>query len=562
MKDAAFEARRRLAAKSLLSGSEEKDLYANVTIFHIINDTNMEKAMEQLLFTANWFEHPHPNGRDLRGEADFASIRLVHALFACYDKLTDEVKAALENFYLRRDYSSIYGSENHSLMYHASRLLAAEFYTGRTFEQYGLTAEQVIEEDTKYLDEFIMYRARRAWGEFDSLGYGAEIMLILNTLYMYVRNERLKKKCAMMMDMILLDMIVDTKNGLYGGAHGRIYEHSALNSASGGLYAYYTYYFGAEGGLPENVVGQVAPILSDYYPADIVCKVAKNRTFPYENRERKHLHVCEAWIDYIHEDLLDAVEGLAINKYLYLSDEYMLGSVTWQDPYPEGFKPGWYAHHQQHEWELTFPDAGNGRAKIFSHHPGDPGYHHTHNHWTGDIGCNCGTHFCTKDTAISLYNIVKEKEMPYINADIPLEFFEDKLLDKNYVFLRRGGLYVMVYFSEDYHFVTEGNTAGFEAVSDGRRHAFVCHVERAEKYADIEAFAAAMKAIPIVFDKEAMSLDFLGIHVDYSGNSVDGVPNKYPYEKLYDSPYLTSEYGSGVLHVTDGHESAVYDFNF
>ncbi len=564
--DDMFPARRQAAISARLAQevSVARDLYGELAIFQIINNVNVEAASAHLLFTANWFEHPHPNGRDLRGEADFASIRLVNALYRCYDCLSDEIKAALENFFLRRDYSSIYGSENHSLMYHVSRLIAAQFYRGKTFEQYGKTAEEIIAEDEAYTDEFLMYRARRAWGEFDSCGYAAEIMLILNTLYVYSENQRLRKKASMMMDMILLDMIVDTKNGLYGGAHGRIYEGNALDSASGGMYGYYAYYFGAEGGLPQSLVGACIALISDYVPADIVYMVAKNRTFPYENRERKHLHCCEAWVGGIHHRYLDRLEGLSIDKYLYLSDEYMLGSIVHQDAYPDGCG-GWYAHHQQHEWELTFPDSGNGRTKIFSHHPGNPKYHdqHQHNQWTGDIGCGCGTHFCTKDTAISMYNIVKtEREFTYINADIPLDRFDEKLLEKNYIFLRHGKTYVMVWFSNDYRFVTEGPTAGFEAVSDGCRHCFICHVEPAERYGSIEEFADAMKALEIAFDSDDMAVDFLGIHVDYSSNSVDGVKNVYPYEKLYESPYLNSEYGSGVLHVTDGRNCAVYDFNF
>lgn len=562
--DKNFPARRQAAIEARLKQDVSRDLYGDLSIFQLIHNVNVEAASAQLLFTANWFEHPHPNGRDLRGESDFTSIRLVNALYQCYDRLSDEIKAALENFFLRRDYSSIYGSENHSLMYHISRLIAAQFYRNRRFEQYNKSAEEIIAEDEAYTDEFLMYRARRAWGEFDSCGYAAEIMLILNTLYLYSENPRLKKKASMMMDMIMLDMVVDTKNGLYGGAHGRIYEGSALNSVASGMYGYYTYYLGAEGGLPQSFVGACIALLSDYVPSEIVYKVAKNRIFPYENRERKHLHCCEAWVDGIHQSYLDKLEGLSIDKYLYLSDEYMLGSIEHQDKYPDACG-GWYAHHQQHEWELTFPNSGSGLAKIFSHHPGNPKYHdqHQHNQWTGDIGCNCGTHFCTKDTAISMYNIVKlDREFRFINADIPLNLFDEKLLDKNYMFLRHSKTYVMVWFSNDYRFVTEGLTAGYEAISDGCQHCFICHVEPTDKYASIEAFAAAMKTLTIAFDSEKMEVDFLGIHVDYSGNSINGVKNVYPYEKLYDSPYLTSDYGSAILHVTDGTDSEVYDFNF
>ena len=50
--------------------------------------------------------------------------------------------------------------------------------------------------------------------------------------------------------------------------------------------------------------------------------------------------------------------------------------------------------------------------------------------------------------------------------------------------------------------------------------------------------------------------------MDYTHRWVNGVLQKFPYDKLYDSPYMTFACGSGVLHLTDGEESAVLDFNF
>lgn len=108
----------------------------------------------------------------------------------------------------------------------------------------------------------------------------------------------------------------------------------------------------------------------------------------------------------------------------------------------------------------------------------------------------------------------------------------------------------------------EGETAGFEAVSDGRQHAVICHVEPADAYPSLEASADAKKAEPIFFDPASMTVEYREIRMDYTHRWVNGVLQKFPYDKLYDSPYMTSAYGSGVLHLTDGEESAVLDFNF
>ena len=367
--------------------------------------------------TADWFDLPHPTGRDPRGECDFAALNLLHALYLFYDRLTADTRASLDRFFLTRNFLSKFGSENHALMGGVVRLLAAQFYKDHHFEQFGMTASAVYDEAKAYILEFLDYRARRGWGEFDSCGYNAEDLAILNTLYSYTEDAGLKKLAAMHMDVLLLDMIVDSRCGLHGGAHGRIYPNVALNSAfqSGppkffhaSTYTYYCYYFGAEGGYPEPPMTHTAAILSDYYPSEIVCRVAKNRTYPYENRERRHLHQTRGFRDAINHELLVSVEGLSIDKYTYVCEDYMLGGVNHQDDYPENNIGSWYAHHEQHEWELTLLGRGEGRAKIFSHHPGTPGYYQIHNQWTGDSFCNCGTHFCTKDTAISMYDIKNE----------------------------------------------------------------------------------------------------------------------------------------------------------
>ena len=376
-----FLKRKKTNYEAFLKLDLSNDLYSNTAIFKIINDIDIEEAEKNLMFSATWFEHEHPLGRDPRGESDFVSISLISALYRCYDKISDKCRDAIDKFYLKQDFSSKYESENHYLMFRVSRLLAAEFYKDNFFEQYGLTSDEIIEKDSKYIDEFLMYRAKTSWGEFDSGCYAAEIMLILNTLYSYTKDAKLKKKSAMMMDIILLDMVLDSKNGLYGGAHGRIYPPEALNSTDCSMYTLYCYYFGAENNLPDKILLRTGFLLSDYYPSEIVCKIAKNRKYPYENKERKHLHMVYAWGDEIDYSMLNAVKDLSIDKYTYVCDDYILGSVNHQDDYPKtDIDCSWYAHHQQHEWELTL--RGDGRVKIFSHHPGD---FNEHNRWTGDI---------------------------------------------------------------------------------------------------------------------------------------------------------------------------------
>ena len=553
-----YEYEREQAAKP-----EEKDPYRTFQIFRFITDPQSRtRLMEDITFAADWFEHENVMGRDPRGESDFEAIRLVPLYHTCYEALSPTAKRALDRFFLERDYSSIYGSENHALMYHTARFLAAQFYRGsnKVFQQFGRKSpEEMYAFDKAYLHEFLDFRAKRAWGEFDSFGYAGEIMLILATLYAYCADEVLKTKAGMMMDMILLDMICDSKNGLYGGAHGRIYPDSALNTSNSSMFGIYCYYFGARCGKKTWHM-PTALVLSDYVPGDMVYAVEQGRRYPYINRERKHLHSVSSWNrEQINHENLALLDHAFISKQTYVDERYLLGAVNHQDPYPnDAVEDIGYAHHQQHEWELTLP--GDTDHKIFSHHPGDPGYHHIHNRWTGDLGCVCSTHYANTDTAVSIYTITKPNEYAYINAYVPLHIFTEKRLEPNYLFLSYPGLYISLYFSSGYRVNQEDEYAQREVISEGRRHAVVLRVAYAEKYASLDAFAADIKSKPVLYDPEARTVDFDGIHVDYQGNSENGKANVYPYA-LYDSPYVKSEWCSGIVEVTDGNKTVVYDFN-
>ena len=533
-------------------------IYGDCAILHIMQDDNMEDSLRMLKYSADWFEHPHPYDRDIRGEADFAAIRLVCALYepACYDKLTDDIKDSLKKFFTKYDYSSIYGSENHSLMYVSARLLAAQFYKGEYFENFDISAEDCYDKDLKYLHEFLNFRAGRGWGEFDSLGYSAEIILILSTLHKYAKDDELRNKCHMAMDVILLDMMADSIEGIYGGAHGRSYPNSILNRIDSGMAELYYYYFGGKF-YNGTQIHSVNVYLSDYIPSQIVYDVAYGRKMPFENRERKHLHCCSAWMFDILYDVLDKTTG-SINKYTYVCDDYILGSVNRQDPYPEGLEDGWYARHQQHEWELTLP--GGGEHKIFSHHSAVADYHKINNRWTGDNRCLCGSFYTNKNTAIAMYNIDNKETLPLINAFVPLEIFSEKIIEDKYLFLEYGKLYISLYFDNGYRVNHEDEFENKELLSDGWQNAVVCRVEYKEGFASLAKFAEHIKSMPVVYDRIAKTVAFDNIILREDGNSEDGKENVYPYPKTYDCPFMQSDWDSKVITVTCGDKKVVYDF--
>jgi hypothetical protein len=360
----------------------------------------------------------------------------------------------------------------------------------------------------------------------------------------------------MAMDIVLLDMIADSEDALYGGAHGRSYPEAILDRMSSAFVKLYRYYFGGRfyNGEELNCANFY---LSDYIPSDIVYEALENKSFPYENRERKQLYSCMAWNEAILWDTLRSITG-SISKYTYVSKEYILGSVNRQEKYPAGSVDAWYARHQQHEWELTLP--GGGDHKIFTHHSAVADYHRINNRWSGDCGCCCGSFYTNKNTAIAMYNIEDHTRMPLINAFVPLDVFDAVLQQEKYLFLTYRDLYISLYFDNGYRINAKDEYAGRELLSDGWQNAVVLRVEHRAGYASLEDFAAHIRALPVVFDREKKTVAFDGILLRRDGNSENGKENSYPYPMTYDCPFMRSVWGSGVIEVTAGKKRVVYDF--
>ena len=546
-------------------GEVQKNPFSTFKIFRFIKDeSSRERLKDEVIFAADWFEHPNVLNRSPRGESDFQAIRLIPLFYECYDALDENARASLDRFFLKRDFFSFYESENHSLMNRVSRYLASQFYVGKgvLFEQFDpRTPEQLCINDAEYINTFLDFRAKRGWGEFNSYSYAVEILYILNILYAYSKDEQLKIKTAMTMDIILLDMICNSKNGLYGGAHGRVYPDEILDTMNNPMFAIYCYYFGSRYGFEENKKNIPTSLaLSDYEPSEIVYNIEKNRKYPYMNKERKHLNSCHAWSsNSVCWATLNALSKCSICKQTYVSDKYILGAINMQDDYPQELPDAWYAHIQQHEWELTL--LGGTNHKIFSHHPGEPGYDKQHNRWTGDLRCCCSTHYTNENTAVSIYNITNPEKFDYINAYIPLEVFDDVVKEEKYIFLKYTGLYISIYFSAGYTINNEDEFKNKEVISQGRKHAVVLRVENDEKYSSMEEFIDDIHSKPVIYDEDKNSVMFDSIYVSPEENGENGKTNVYPYEYLYNSPYMKSLWNSGIIELKDLNRTFIYDFN-
>ena len=463
----------------------KRDIYAATAALNLFYGKYVRESIDQVIRTARWFDLPHPNGRDPRGESTFAAMGMLPTLYYNWDKLTDEARAAVDRFFLTKNFESMYESENHRLQHHTALYLAGQFYGERTFEWCGNTGTQMAAETGAWLRHFVHFRAKEGWGEFDSLGYLDVDFGCLLLLADLSRDKELATISRMMLDVLLLDMVVDSKNGLYGGAHGRIYPPTALNILCGGMAADYYLYIGLDNDESERRALKflpgvpVAALMVDYRPDPVVLEMALGRVGAYENREAKHLHC-----------IPKEQQPGRISKYTYVTDKYIVGAINRQDDYDPNTRQRWYAHHEQHELDALI--LADPRAKIFTHHPGSS---KEHNRWTGDLGCCCVNTFAWHNVAMSMYDIRNPNEFAYINAHFNRDVMENVSIRGNWVFGEKDGVYAALYGANGWAWACDELRAAaprsteehaedndrIELWSEGRKHACVIELSDADE---------------------------------------------------------------------------------
>ena len=528
---------------------------------------------------AEWLDRPSDGIQNPQGECDFVALKLCRFWHLFHQKSVLEpiTVEKIRGFYLRHNFASHYQSENHALIFHATRYLMAQEFSQETFQAYGKTGEELIPLEVEWLTRYLRHRAQRGWGEFDSAVYMCPDWECLCGLYDYSQDVALKEMVGKMMNLLLADMAVDSLCGMYAGAHGRIYPHQALDHGWEPTRVLQYLYFGLF--EPTEITGHnflLDAVLCTFRPHPAVIDLALNRIEPYENRERKHLHNLADVLP------LEPLEG-SLRKYTYWTPDYAMGAVQFQDAYPTNSPRPCdclshplmalhgqvdagqsctheYAHHQQHQWDLSF--AARPDARLFTHHPGQDG---THNYWTGDRLCGCGHFFQNKTALVALYDIPQSQPMHWIHAYVPRAAFDEVVEREGALFVRSGESIAALLILPRYRWTTDGEWKDREVISDGLRHGVICEVGSLADFGSFTAFQTEILSNVIRYDELAMTLAYASKHagvleIDTHGRRQwNGKPVDLNYV-TYDSPHLRSAWKSGQIEIIGSSESLKFEF--
>jgi hypothetical protein len=186
-------------------------------------------------------------------------------------------------------------TENHYILYASAAYLAGQLYPDAIFPNSGETGRQKIEKNRPRILRWLDLRFRTGFSEWLSHVYYDEDLAALLSLHDFAADEQIRRKSAMVIDLILLDMALNSFRGVFGSTHGRAYENTKKWASNEGTTDTMKLLFGLGVYSAFDNMSAAAFALSSYrvpLAIEAVVQDAQDRS-PAENYQRMGLRLDE-----------------------------------------------------------------------------------------------------------------------------------------------------------------------------------------------------------------------------------------------------------------------------
>jgi len=513
--------------------------------------------------------------------SDFALTSLVrlYLLNVGTGKLTPEqdtaIKEALLNWKFWLDepnttYVEMW-TENHQILNHSIEYLAGQTFPDDVFANNGRTGRWHMEHARTLILQWINLRARTGFSEWDSETYYPEDLAPLLNLVDFANDPEVSTRSAMMVDVILFDVAVDSFYGQFATSHGRVTAGS-IKSANGSMTTINALAWGQGKFTTTSNMGAAALATSKKYEVPpVIQALALDNPKEYLNYERHSFNIEDAalygldindindtprfwgmgaftipevidqtittadtWDLWHYPDfkdlkdiakVLQSINGLPlasrfldpdpngvymgeVNKVTYRTPDYMLSSA-------QNFRPGGKGY-QQHIWQATL----GPYAVVFTTNPDSmrsddsqrPSY------WMGNGRQPRTVQY--KNLLIALYDIPRYKSAPkplearhyaFTHAYFPKWAFDEVVEANGWVFGRIGDGYVALYSDQPYQWITEGPDADQEIVAPGYKNIWICQLGRASMDGSFANFVSVVTNADLKVSGLTVRYDAVGI---------------------------------------------------
>jgi hypothetical protein len=487
-------------------------------------------------------------------------------------QLTGSARTALRQSF--RTYMPYRGdTENHWLLYYTCLYLMAQLWPDQPGEQWytGKSSRENFEEAAAWIESWVRLTTTRGQGEYDSPHYMGLYFLSMSYLAEWARDPAMRKRAAMMLDYLIADYAAEDLNGIYVGAHSRVYDRPVLEKWLNPSSDFGWVLFGQ--GYPLEPPGNYIlyyVLASAYEPPEILQKIATDRDHPYTHYERKRTRNRWRFFDDLHGP---------VYKTTYVTREYAVGSdqggtlqpiqehswdVTWSTPDPRGIHNTFFTLHPYsslHELQtyFTFPPDQAVAEVVSSKKSYD-----SPDKFVG--GSAYEQIFQNRDSVIVLYNVPVGTRFPHINGFFSKDLAEMREDPSGWIFARGGNAWIACRPLQPYVWKPiEGG--GKRLFSPHLKNGFVVQVAGRSEYPDVDSFRAAILNLSLEYhlDPEPSvrfgSLRGSVLEFTYGGTpKIAGAPQRYDDWPLFGGPFVEAAVDSEKLILKYGSMRRTLDF--
>ena len=434
----------------------------------------------------------------------------------------------------------IWGSENHDLIkktmtYLGSMLLMDDpEYQDRQYDDGHTPAEHYAAMNT-YFKHWLRARALHGmWAELGSSTYQKYSYPNLFNLAELSQDAEVRELAKMLLDLSLIEEAQISINNRRGGGKSR-------GSIGSGLEPITEILFGDGGGSTHTRVIEA----SAYTPPDIAFILYYHEPVPepYAIYNRVIGEVAADWTNWNEEEFYRLEPDSALLNHVYRTPHYLMGGVL-QEP-----NRRYAAVSSQQRWAgVVFKD----HKAVYPDPEGANGLRWHDAYWGvahQDVLIVQRTHRAYRTADMRVFfseGLEKVEEDGWIFADQGDAFIAVRILEGGYVWEEN-----RVILEEDFSpiIIQAGDVDSYDSFTDFR--------------AQVSQAALTVEAEHLTYSSPLAGSPVITFHTNqdpYTLPEIDGTPIELHPEKLYNGPFLQSEFGSGIIYATVGEYQQTFDF--
>jgi hypothetical protein len=209
-------------------------------------------------------------------------------------------------------------TENHYILFTSAAYLAGQLFPDKTFTNSGETGHQKMERNRLRIMRWLDMHFRTGFNEWLSHVYYDEDLTALLSLFDFVEDDEIRTKAEMVLDLLLLDMALNSFNGVFGSSHGRAYENTKKWASDEGTIDTMKLLFGIGVYSAFDNMSAAAFALSGYRVPAAIEAITQDSDAVYVNRQRMGFRVqdAEKW-GLTYDDIESGMVFLTNEAYLH-----------------------------------------------------------------------------------------------------------------------------------------------------------------------------------------------------------------------------------------------------